>query len=263
MRRQGEPFSTIVTLITAALCTLLLAVFAGLLGYGETESIRDLFQEPEFRFALRLSLQTSVAATLLATVVAIPCGYFLARNHFPGKVVVDSLLELPIVLPPLVSGVALLIFFGPLLGPFLQEAGIAIVFTPLGVIVAQWFVALPLAIRSFRQAFAAVDPRMEKVARTLGCTPFQSFWRVVLPIARPGILGGMTMTWARTLGEFGATAMLAGVTRMKTETLPMAIYLSMTNGDLSFALAIATVLLLVALLVLTAFKVFMRTEVQL
>ncbi|WP_235910888.1 ABC transporter permease [Heliobacterium mobile] len=243
--------------------SFLLVLFSGLLFYGDAQTMVSILKHPEFRFALALTLQTSIVATLMATVVAVPCGYLLARRNFPGKLLVDSLLELPIVLPPLVSGVALLIFFGPLFGPNFREAGIEVVFTHVGVVVAQWFVAVPFAIRSFRHAFESVDPRLEKVARTLGCTPLQSFWRVLLPIARRGILGGMTMTWARTLGEFGATAMLAGVTRFKTETLPVAIYLSMTNGDLAFSLSIAALLLFMALSILTAFKMLTQTEVQL
>jgi molybdate transport system permease protein len=171
-------------------------------------------------------------------------------------------LDIPIVLPPLVSGIALMIFFGPFLGDFLAQAGINIVFTPLGVIVAQWFIATPFAIKSFKQAFSPIDQRMERVAQTLGFSPPRVFFRVTLPLAKNGLIGGIMMAWTRALGEFGATAMLAGITRMKTETLSVAVFLNMSIGDIKFAISTAIVMLFIALILLILIKVFLRNEVR-
>jgi molybdate transport system permease protein len=233
---------------------LVLAVFAAMIGFGAKGTLARLFANREFRFAVGFTLKTSFLATLGATITAIPCGYVLARKQFPGKMIVDLLLELPIVLPPLISGVALLILFGPVLGAGLSKIGLNIVFSPLGVVAAQWFVALPFAVKMFREAFAGIDPRYENVARTLGGSADAVFWQVTLPMAKRGIWAGIAMAWARTLGEFGATAMLAGVTRLKTETLAAAVFLNMSLGELQLALGIAVVMFLAAFAVLLFFK---------
>jgi molybdate transport system permease protein len=244
-------------LIFAGVILLIVAVFAAMAGFGTQSGLMRLFANREFRFAVGFTLQTSFWATAGATVTGIPCGYVLARQEFRGKVLADLLLDLPVVLPPLISGVALLILFGPVLGAGLSQLGLNVVFSPLGVVVAQWFVALPLAIKMFREAFAAVDPRYEKVGRTLGGSADRVFWRVTLPMARRGIGAGIAMAWARTLGEFGATAMLAGVTRMKTETLAAAVFLNMSMGQLETAVGIAVLMFGAAVLVLLVFKVLL------
>ncbi len=247
-------------LLFGGVIAFFILVFAGLVLYGTQESYSAIFRNPEFRFALVFTLKTTLIATLAVAGTALPCGYVLARYSFPGRVLLDTLLDLPMVLPPLVSGVALLILFGPLLGRRLATVGINIVFSTWGVILAQWFIAFPFAVKTFKEAFQAIDLRYEKVARTLGCTPAQVFGRVTLPMARRGIGAGMAMAWARALGEFGATAMLAGITRMKTETLAAAIFLNMSIGEIRFALAIAIVLFLIAMLVLVFFKILLHQE---
>ncbi len=248
-------------LIFILLVLFLLLIIFGLLTYTDPGSMVTVLRQPEFHFAIRFTLQTSVIATLLAVVAALPSGYILSRYNIPGRALIDTLLDIPIVLPPLVSGIALLIFFGPLLGEQLARVGINAVFSPLGVVIAQWFIAAPFAIRSFVQAFSSIDQRMEKVARTLGFSPARVFVKVTLPLAKGGLLGGIMMAWARALGEFGATAMLAGITRMKTETLSVAVFLNMSIGDMEFAIATAIVMLIIALLVLVALKIVVRSEV--
>ncbi len=241
----------------------MLVLIGGLLFYGKWAAFLAVLQHPEFHFAVIFTLWTSLLATTLAAITAVPCGYILSRHDFPGKVLIDTLMDIPIVLPPLVSGVALLILFGPILGDTLVRAGMEVVFSARGVVVAQWFIAVPFAIKTFKQAFNSIDPRLEKVARTLGYSPPNVFLRVTMPLAKGGILGGLTMTWARALGEFGATAMLAGITRMKTETLSIAIFLNMSIGDIQFAMATAIIMLLVALILMIVFKVSSGTGVQL
>ncbi|WP_046494681.1 ABC transporter permease [Syntrophomonas zehnderi] len=201
--------------------------------------------------------------TTLAVIVALPCGYILSRYKIPGKVILDTLVDIPIILPPLISGIALLIFFGPILGNSLAKIGIDVVFSKLGVVVAQWFVATPYAIRTFQQAFNSIDPRMEKVAKTLGYSPAQVFLKVTIPLTKMALVGGIMMSWARALGEFGATAMLAGITRMKTETLSIAVFLNMSIGDMNFAIATAIVMLFLALSLLIIVKTLVKNEVQL
>ena len=246
--------------IVVALFFLLLII--GLIAYSDLDTLLNVLSQPEFHFALKFTLWTSLLATVLAAITALPCGYLLARYKLPGDVLLDTLLDMPIVLPPLVSGVALLILFGPFLGKHLAQEGIDIVFTPKGVVIAQWFIATPFAVKTFKQSFAAIDRRMEKVARTLGFSPPMVFLKVTLPLARNGLIGGSMMAWARAIGEFGATAMLAGITRMKTETLSVAVFLNMSIGDIQFAISTAVVMLFISLLLLVFIRMLLRKEVQ-
>lgn len=208
----------------------------------------------EFRTAAALTLRTTLASTGAASLAALGCGYALARLDFPLKRVAETLIDLPIVLPPLAGGVALLIFFGPVLGGALADLGLRIVFSPAGVVVAQAYVALPFAVRMFREAFSAIDPRYEGVARILGYGPGAVFLKVTLPMARRGLLSGIALAWARAVGEFGATAMLAGVTRGKTETVSAAIFLSMSAGELDEAVAASLALLASSLAALLVYR---------
>ncbi len=249
-------------LTSTLLVLFFLFIIIGLFTYSDLGMLLGVLRQPEFHFAIKLTLWTSVTATFFAVVVALPCAYVLSRYRLPGMVFFDTLVDIPIVLPPLVSGIALLIFFGPLFGDQLVKAGIRVVFTPLGVVVAQWFVAVPYAIKSFKQAFNGVDRRMENIARTLGFSPAGAFFRVTIPLAKSGLIGGLVMTWARALGEFGATAMLAGITRMKTETLSVAVFLNMSIGDIEFAISTAIVMLFIALILLIILKTVMRKEVR-
>lgn len=264
MKTQGlHLFEIFFWLVLGFVAVFMLILLGGLFLYGKGAAFFTVLQHPEFRFAVGFTLWTTLLATFFAALCALPCGFVLSRHSFPGKVLVDTLLDVPIVLPPLVSGVALLILFGPILGDSLARAGLDVVFSTRGVVVAQWFIALPFAVKTFRQAFDAIDPRLEKIARTLGYSPGRVFLRVTFPLAKNGILGGLTMAWARTLGEFGATAMLAGVTRLKTETLSVAIFLNMSIGDLQFAMITSIIMLVVAMVLLVTFKVLTGTEVRL
>lgn len=249
--------------VFALMIIFLLLVVIGLFSYSDLGTLINVLKQSEFHFALKFTMITSILATVLATAVALPCGYLLSRYKIKGGAFLDTLLDMPIVLPPLISGIALLIFFGPFLGNQLQKIGIDIVFTPMGVVVAQWFIATPYAIKTFKQSFASIDLRMEKVARTLGFSPFMVFLKVTIPLAKNGLISGMMMAWTRALGEFGATAMLAGITRMKTETLSVAVFLNMSIGDIKFAISTAMVMLFMALALLIILKTILRNEVRL
>jgi molybdate transport system permease protein len=214
---------------------------------------------PEIQFAILLSLFTSVVSTLVCVAIAIPVAYALARYEFFGKKAATLVLTIPLTLPPLVAGIALLLFFGTTpWGKALENAGFAVIFTPLGIIVAEVFVNLPYMIRILRSTFSSVNPRFEYVAKTLGCTDAGAFLQVTLPMARPGILAGTVITWSKAMGEFGAVLMLAGATTMRTETLPIALYLNISGGDLDLAVAAATILILISLFTLCTVELFDR-----
>jgi len=198
---------------------------------------------------------TSIASISLALILGVPTGYFLARTRFPGKAVLETFLDLPLVITPLIAGVGLLFLFGQnMLGPRLGEWGITILFTPWGAVLAQTFVACPIVMRSSRAAFERVGPRYEWAAATLGLGPSQVFFRISLPLARQGILAGTVLGWTRAMGEFGATLMVAGAIRFKTETLPIAVYLNISSGELGTALSCAWVLMATGFVLLLALR---------
>ena len=239
--------------ITFILFFVISATLLGLILYSPLPVLARSLANPEIQFAILLSLVTSVISTLICIAVAIPVAYALARYQFPGKRIATLVLTIPLTLPPLVAGIALLLFFGTTpWGKALDQAGFAVIFTPLGIIVAEVFVNLPYLVRILRSAFSAVNPRFEYVAKTLGCTDTGAFFQVTLPMARHGLLAGTVITWSKAMGEFGAVLMLAGATMMRTETLPIALYLNISGGDLDLAIAAATILILISLFTLCA-----------
>ncbi|SFH10413.1 molybdate transport system permease protein [Desulfotomaculum arcticum] len=256
-------FQAVFWLVFILMTLFMLALVGGLFLYGKCDAFMNVMRQPELHYAVVFTFWTTLLATILAGMVAVPCGFILSRYDFRGKILVDTLIDVPIVLPPLVSGVALLILFGPVLGSTLTRLGLDIVFSVRGVIVAQWFIATPFAVKTFKQAFDSIDPRLEKIARTLGYSPAGVFFKVTVPMAQKGLIGGLTMAWARTLGEFGATAMLAGIIRMKTETLSVAIFLNMSIGDMHFAIATSIIMLFISMLLLAVFKTISKSEVRL
>jgi molybdate transport system permease protein len=230
-------------------------VLVGLAAYPPLPALIESLASPEIIAAVELSLVTSAVSTALCILVAVPVAYSLARFSFPGKSVANTLMNLPLALPPLVAGVALLIFYGPsTFGKMLSSLGLDVVYTPLGIIVAQFFVNVPYMIRVTRSAFETINPRYEHVARTLGCTEWGAFRQVTLPLARNGLVAGLVITWSKSIGEFGAVLMLAGATQMKTETLPIALYLNMSTGDLDLAIAASVILIVIAMASLLIFE---------
>ncbi len=201
--------------------------------------------------ALRLSLVTSATATLAVVVLGLPVAYLLATREFPGKRLVELLIDLPMVLPPTVAGVALLTAFGRagLAGGALQFLGVSLPFTTAGVVVAQVFVAAPFFVGATRAGLSEVDRRYLDAAATLRASPSRTFFRVMLPLAFPSLLAGASMSWARALGEFGATITFAGNMPGLTQTMPLAVYIALQT-DLEAAIALSVVLLAVSLGVL-------------
>lgn len=205
--------------------------------------------------ALQLSLLTSTLTLLLALLLGVPLAYLLARARFPGRRLLVILVELPMVLPPTVAGVALLVAFGRrgLFGGWLAAAGLELPFTTAAVVLAQLFVAAPFLVRTLQAGFESVDPTYERVSATLGVSALRTFWRVTLPLARPALVTGAVLCWTRALSELGATLIFAGNFEGRTQTMPLAIITAFeSSAGLSGALAISLILLLAALLLLGA-----------
>lgn len=205
--------------------------------------------------ALRLSLIVSAAATALVGVAGTAAGWALARKRFPGREVVDALLSLPLVLPPTVTGYYLLVLLGRrgwIGGPIRSWTGASLVFTLAACVAAAAVMAFPLMTRAARVAFEELDPRHELAAATLGHGRLSTFFRIALPLARRGLAAGVAMAFARALGEFGATLMLAGNIPGRTQTLPLAIYDAAFSGEEKAALAMSLALTAVSVAVLVA-----------
>ncbi|WP_026370349.1 ABC transporter permease [Kallotenue papyrolyticum] len=235
------------TLLLASLplLAIVLIPLAALLLRVQPALLTQHLFEAQTRQAIALSLTTTAMATLLALLGGTPLAYLLARRSFRGRAALDTLIDLPMVLPPSVAGIALLLAFGRrgLIGQYLVAQGIEIAFTPIAVVLAQLFVAAPFYIKAAAAGFAAVDRELEQAAAIDGASPLRVFSAVTLPLAGPTVLGGLVMTWARALGEFGATIIFAGNFPGRTQTMPLAIYIGF---ELAFERALTLALILLA-----------------
>lgn len=247
-------FQGILIFFIFVLFAFVLSALANIVWKGISELVNSMVS-PEIQFAIRLSLFTSFTSTLICAVFAIPVAYGLERFDFPGRRLVNVVLDIPLSLPPLVSGVALLLLFGTTgFGHSLAAHGLKFIFSVNGIILAQFFIITPYMVRVLKSTIADINPRLEFVARTLGCSQGQAFFKITLPLAKNGIIAGLVISWARAIGEFGCALMVAGATRMVTETLPVALYLNMSIGDLQMAMASATCLIVISLISLFAFE---------
>lgn len=215
--------------------------------------------------AMRLSAVTSTITLVLALVFGTPVAYLLARRSFPGKAIVDLIVDLPIVLPPTVAGVALLVAFGRrgVLGEQLDGLGIELAFTTAAVVMAQLFVSAPFYIRAVKAGFESVSPEFEGVAATLGAGPLRIFWRVTLPLAWPSVVAGAILCWARALSELGATLVFAGNLPGRTQTMPLAIIGVFDAGrSINVAIALAVILVIAAAALLLLLRLAARTAAR-
>jgi molybdate transport system permease protein len=240
--------------LVVALTFLLLPLLAIFLRISPAELVAQFGSDVAVD-ALIVSLKTSAIAHVFILGVGTPAAYALARRRFRGRSLAIALVELPLVLPPAVAGIALLAAFGRsgLLGGSLSALGVSIPFTQVAVVLAVVFVASPFYVRQAIAAFAAVDPALLDASRTLGAGPFTTFWRVALPLAAAGLGAGSALAWARGLGEFGATIMFAGSLQGRTQTLPLTIYAQLAR-DFDIALAIGGFLVVVSAAVLLTVK---------
>ena len=214
--------------------------------------LTDSLRKPEIRYSIKLSLISCTITALISLWVAIPIGYLLSRYRFLGRNLVDAIIDIPIVLPPLVVGLSLLILF-QFVPRWLHDR---VVYEIPAVILAQFMVACAFAVRTMRATFDQIDSRREQVALTLGCSRFQAFRQIVLPEARRGILTAGTLAWARSLGEFGPLLIFAGATRMKTEVLSTTIFLEMNVGDTAAAVAVSLIMVTGAMIVVVIARVW-------
>ena len=214
-------------------------------------------RDRKIQYSIWLSLISCTLSAILSVFVAIPIGYLLSRHRFFGRRLIDAILDIPIVLPPLVVGLSLLILFQ--FPPF-SYAARSVVYQIPAVILAQFSVACAFAVRTMKATFDHIDPRCEQVALTLGCTKTEAFGWVVLPEAMRGTTTALTLAWARSLGEFGPLLIFAGATRMKTEVLSTSVFLEMNVGNLSAAVAVSLIMVFAAVIVLILARLFGSSE---
>ncbi|MCX8032603.1 MAG: ABC transporter permease [Thermoleophilia bacterium] len=246
--------------ITCALAVLGIygVLIASLFYFLDASALWEALSSKRVLFSVQLSLVAATAATGLALALAIPAAYALSRHDFRGRESVDAILEFPVIVSPAALGAIILIFFSNPIGTWIQEHTIQFVFAFAGIVLAQFVAVLGIAVRFLKSAFDQVPPRYEMVARTLGASPLRAFLTVSLPLARRGLLASGVLTWAKALGEFGATIMVAGTMAMRTETLPIAIYMRLASADIKGTVALILVLLAIGLSALYVGKLLFR-----
>jgi len=257
VRKDGPGWIPVAAIAAMGLLVLLLALpFVALLARTSPGQLLARLAEPSVAQALRLSLVTSLAATAIVVMLGIPTAYVLATREFRGKRLLEVLIDLPMVLPPTVAGFALLMAFGRmgLAGQWLRVLGVTLPFTTLGVILAQVFMAAPFFIAPARTGFAGADPRLLEAAATLGASEAHRFRRVMLPLALPSLIAGTSMCAARALGEFGATITFAGNLPGVTQTMPLAVYVTL-QSDLDTAVVLSVLLLVMSFGLLLGLRV--------
>jgi molybdate transport system permease protein len=247
---------TVVVLAAAILVAFIVIPLAGLFFHLSPADLFTVLRAPAAQQALALSAITTLISLIITLALGTPLAYVLARAHFPGRRIVDAVVDLPIVVPPAVAGLALLLAFGRngLFGPALVAFGIKLSFSTVAVVMAQTFVASPFYVRAARAGFAGVDRTLEAASATLGMGPLRTFAYVTVPLAAPSLLGGAVLCWARALGEFGATIMFAGNLAGVSQTLPLAVYLNLESGSLPIAIVLSVILIAFSLIVVLAVR---------
>jgi molybdate transport system permease protein len=253
-RRAAAPWPLAAPAVVAV--AFLLLPLAGLLARAPWRSLPSLVSDPLAGHALRLSLLTASLATALSLLAGVPLAWVLARTRLPGRALLRALVTLPLVLPPVVGGVALLLAFGRrgIVGQYLDSwFGITLPFTTAAVVLAETFVAMPFLVIAVEGALRGADIRYEEASASLGASRWTTFRRVTLPMIAPSVTAGAVLCWARALGEFGATITFAGNFPGTTQTMPIAVYIALeTNPDAAIALSL--VLLVVSITILTALR---------
>lgn len=252
---SDAPFLIGMGIVGSVYLVLILGMLVADASFTTPGHFLEALKSPEIRHAIKLSLLTSSLTAILSLWIAVPIAYLMARSRFPGKSLLDALLDIPIVLPPLVIGLSLLILFQTRIGREIEKV-IPVTYEVPSIVLAQFSVACAFAVRTLRATFEEINPRLEQVALTLGCRRSQAFWRVVLPEARRGLLTAGTLAWARSLGEFGPILIFSGATRMHTEVLPTTVFLELSVGRIEAAVAVSLLMVLAAVLVLVVIRLF-------
>jgi len=249
------PFLAGMGTISAVYILLIVAMVLANVYVVKTSDISRIWSDPDLQSSLKLTLLTCSITALLSVFVAVPTGYILSRYRFWGRAVIDAVLDIPIVLPPLVVGVSLLILFNAIeifpgeasLENWLNAHGVNVSFSVSAVIIAQFSVAAAFAIRMVKNTFDQIDPRSEQVALTLGCNQSKAFWCIALPQAGQGIFASGVLAWARALGEFGPILVFAGATPQRTQVLATSVFLEINIGSLSGAATISLLMIALAI----------------
>jgi len=251
-RPRGDAvFNAGVLTLGAAYVLLVVGLVLAMVLYAHPGKLIEALLRPNITYAAGLSLLTCTVTAILSLWVAVPIGYWMSRTRFVGKPVLDAVLDIPIVLPPLVIGLALLILFR-----FVPEfVSRRVVFEVPAIVLAQFTVAAAFAVRAMRATFDQIPDRLERVAMTLGASQGQAFWTVVFPQATRGMVSAGTLAWARAMGEFGPILIFAGTVPMRTEVLTSAVYLEMQSGDLVAALAVSALMVVLAIGALVVIRV--------
>jgi molybdate transport system permease protein len=239
---------------TGLAVTLVLVIVTSQFFYTTPTKPLMALLEKDVQSAILLSLFTASVAATLGLVLAIPSAYFLARYEIWGKNLIDGILDIPIILSPVALGTALLLFSRTSPGKWIESNIIQFVFEVPGIILAQFFLAFALSLRVLKTSFESVDVRLEQVARFLGCSQWQAFSTVTLPMVRNGLIAAFILSWARAIGDFGASVTVAGAVKGKTETIPVSIYLNLASVRIEKAVALMIVIVALAAVVLILFR---------
>ena len=261
--KSGRTTTSWLWLLALPLLLFLLLPLLALLLRIDPVSLPTTLVNPQVHQAVSLSLLTTGASTGLALLFGTPLAYLLARRRFRGRATIDTLLDLPMVLPPSVAGIALLLAFGRrgLVGAYLADWGLSIAFTPLAVVLAQIFVSAPFYVKAAIAGFGGVDQELEQAAALDGANRWDILRHITIPLAWPILFGGAVMTWARALGEFGATIIFAGNFPGRTQTMPLAIYIGF-ELDFMVALTLAVILLVISFIALFVVKGLLRQRMN-
>lgn len=235
-------------------------IFLSIFYFFEKEILFENIRNERVIYAIKTSIYAATISTLIATLLAIPSAYAMSRFDFPFKNVIDVFLEFPIIVSPSALGAILLIFFQTPLGNFIQNNIVEFVFMFAGIILAQFITIIGMAVRLIKVAIDEIPIRYENVARTLGASPIQTFFTVTLPLAKKGIISSLILVWAKSIGEFGATITLAGSMPMKTETLPIAIFMKLSTADIKGTVTLVFLLFSISISILIITRVFFRKK---
>lgn len=225
-----------------------------LLGFFEAGNFVETLISRRVLFSIRLSLIAATIATILSVAIGLPAAYALSRYNFRGKQLIDTVLEIPMVLSPVSLGAVILIFFNTNLGEWVQNNMMMFVFEVSGIVLAQFVTTAGIATRLIKTSLDEIPLRYEAVARSLGATPLKVFLTVTIPLSKKGIIAAAILSWAKAIGEFGATIMVAGSMAMKTETIPIAIYMRLSSADITGTIVMIIILLVIGMSVLSAVR---------
>jgi molybdate transport system permease protein len=244
------------TMLGAAICLFIfyLGLLLSLFYFASGKGFWEILVHPSTLFAIKLSITTATLATLFAVLIGLPAAYALSRFEFPGKRIIDTFLEIPMIMSPIALGAALLIFFNTPLGEIIQKKGIFFVFEIPGIVLAQFATIAGLATRLIKASLDEISPRYEAVARSLGSSPWKAFCGITLPMALKGLIASVILCWAKALGEFGATVTLAGAMPGKTETMPIAIFTALASANIDKTIVLILILVFFGLCTLYAVR---------